>query len=87
MYCNILLTGCDTINFEINRTGHSKSSFIEEGTEGGGHRKVNKNEKGEGGSCHVCTFAFFKKNDEIFKMKCYSYSPVFPVDYNGSMKY
>ena len=61
VYCNILLTGCDVINFEINLRGHSKSSFIEEGTEGGGHWKVNKNKKGEGGSCHVCTFAFFKK--------------------------
>ena len=28
-----------------------------------------------------------KKNAEIFKMKFYSYSPVFPIDYNGSMKY
>ena len=27
-----------------------------------------------------------KKNAEIFKMKFYSYSPVFPIDYNGSMK-
>ena len=35
----------------------------------------------------MCTFAFFKKNTEIFKMKFYSYSPVFPIDYNGNMKY
>ena len=35
----------------------------------------------------MCTFAFVKKNAEIFKMKFYSYSPVFPIDYNGSMKY
>ena len=28
-----------------------------------------------------------KKNAEIFKMKLYSYSPVFPIDYNGSIKY
>ena len=36
----------------------------------------------------MCTFAFFKKNAEIFKMKfCSSYSPVFPIDYNSSMKY
>ena len=40
-----------------------------------------------GGSQHVCSFAFLKKNAEIFKMKFYSSSPVFPVDYNGSMKY
>ena len=30
---------------------------------------------------------FLKKNAEIFKMKFYSYSLVFPIDYNGSMKY
>ena len=35
----------------------------------------------------MCTFAFFKKNAEIFKMKFHSCSPVFPIDYNGSMKY
>ena len=29
---------------------------------------------------------FFKKNAEIFKIKFYSYSPVLPIDYNGSMK-
>ena len=28
---------------------------------------------------------FLKKNSEISKMKLYSYSPVFPIDYNGSM--
>ena len=28
-----------------------------------------------------------KKNAEIFKMKFYSYSPVFPIDYNDSIKY
>ena len=35
----------------------------------------------------MCTFAFLTKNAEIFKMKFCSYSPVFPIDYNGSMKY
>ena len=35
----------------------------------------------------MCVFAFFKKNAKIFKMKFYSYSPVFPIDYNGNMKY
>ena len=28
------------------------------------------------------TFAFFIKNAEIFKMKLYSYSPVFPIYHN-----
>ena len=36
--------------------------------------------------CALFTFAF-KKNAEILKMKFYSYSSVFPTDYNGSMKY
>ena len=53
---------------------------------GGGHLKENKNEEGKG--VLACVYVrFFKKNAEIFKMKCYSYSPVFPIDYNGSMKY
>ena len=33
----------------------------------------------------MCSLAFLKKNAEISKMKLYSYSPVFPIDYNGSM--
>ena len=37
--------------------------------------------------CTLFTFALKKKNAEIFLMKFYSYSPVFPTDYNGSMKY
>ena len=40
-----------------------------------------------GGSPSMCVRSLFKKNAEIFKMKFYSYSPVFPIDYNGSMKY
>ena len=35
----------------------------------------------------MCVRSLFKKNAEIFRMKFYSYSPVFPIDYNGSMKY
>ena len=53
---------------------------------GGGLWKANKSEQGEG--VLACVYVrFFKKNAEIFKMKFYSYSPVFPIDYNGSMKY
>ena len=44
--------------------GHSKSTFVEEG---GNHWKANSNEQEEGRSWHVCTFAFLKKNTEIFK--------------------
>ena len=35
---------------------------------------------------HMCKFGL-KKNAEIFKMKFCGYSPVFPIDYNGCMKY
>ena len=34
----------------------------------------------------MCTFAL-KKNAKIFKMKFYGYPPVFPIDYDSSMKY
>ena len=61
--------------------------FIE-GSGGGGHWKANKREQGEGeGVLEFVYVRFFKKNAEIFKMKFYSYSPVFAIDYNGSMKY
>ena len=66
--------------------GPSKSTFVEEGRVGG-HYKADKNKQGEGWSLHVCRFTFFEKNAEIFKMKFYSYSAVFPIDYNGSIKY
>ena len=42
---------------------------------------------GGGGGPSICTFAFLKKNAEIFQIKFYSYSPVLPIDYNFSMKY
>ena len=36
----------------------------------------------------ACVYVrFFRKNAEIFEVKFYSYSPVFPIDYNDSMKY
>ena len=65
--------------------GWSKSTLVEEGRE----RSLKSKQKRTGGrgvlkSVYV---RFFKKNAEIFKMKFYSYSPVFPIDYNGSMKY
>ena len=48
---------------------------------------MNKNYQGEG--CpSMCVHSLFKKKiADVFKMKFYSYSPVFPIDYNGSMKY
>ena len=41
----------------------------------------------EQGGLAIMYVRFFKKNAEIFKMKLYNYSPVFPIDYNGSVKY
>ena len=35
----------------------------------------------------MCVRSLLKKNAEIFKISFYSYYPVFPIDYNGSMKY
>ena len=50
------------------------------------HWQANKNEQGEG--VLACVYVrFLKKYAEIFKTKFYSYSPVFPVDYNSNMKY
>ena len=52
------------------------------------HWKANKNEQGEGvTACVYLCFFQKKKNAEIFKMKFYSCSPVFPIDYNDSIKY
>ena len=55
----------------------------------GGRGSLKSEQKRKGGWSNL-TFVyvrFFKKNAEIFKMKFYSYSSVFPIDYNGSMKY
>ena len=82
--------------------GHSKSTFVEEKRGGEGLGVIEKRTKtnrgslkskqkrtgGEGGGGpSMCVPSLFLKNTEIFKMKFYRYSPVFPVDYNGSMKY
>ena len=40
-----------------------------------------------GGGPSMCVCFLLLKNAEIFKMRFYIYSPVFPIDYNGSMKY
>ena len=42
---------------------------------------------GGGGGPSMYVHSPLKKNAEIFKMKFYNYSSVFPIDYNGSMKY
>ena len=51
----------------------------------GGGRVIEKQTKTNSGRWGPSMFA--KKNAEIFKMKFYSYFPVFSIDYNGSMKY
>ena len=53
--------------------------------EGGGLKSKQKQTGGDGDL--ACVYAFFKKSTVIFKRKFYSHSPVFPIDYNGSMKY
>ena len=47
---------------------------------------MKKQTKTGGGGPSMCVRPLLKKNAEIFKMKCYSFSPAFPIDYNGSMK-
>ena len=64
--------------------------FVEEGNgeEGGGVVIENLTKTNRGRGILACVYVcFFKKNAGIFKMKFYSYSPVFPIDYNGCMKY
>ena len=54
----------------------------------GGSLKSEEKRRGRGGDPSMCVRLLLKKNNaEIFKMKFYTYSPVFPIDYNGSMKY
>ena len=65
--------------------GHSKITFVE--GRGRGSLKSKQKRTGEGGRLSICLRSLFKQNAEIFKMKFYSYSPVFHIDYNGNMKY
>ena len=63
--------------------GHSKSTFVEE--ERGASLKSKQGE--EWGGPSMCVLSLFKKNAEIFEVKFNSYSPVIPINYNGSLKY
>ena len=65
--------------------GHSKSTFIEGSVEGV-IEKLPKTNRGRILLAFVYV-RFFKKNAKVLKRNFYSYSPVFPIDYNGSMKY
>ena len=51
-----------------------------------GSFKSESKQRGGGGVLALVYVRLFKKNSKIFKMKFYSYSPVVPIDYNGSMK-
>ena len=82
----LVVTNIATDLWKWGIRGHSKSKFVEVREEGG-HWKANKNEQGEGGPSIFVRLLFLKKNADIFKMKFYSYSPVFTIHYNGSMKY
>ena len=84
---SLLKTGESTKNLDnfITIRGHSKSKFVEKGG-GGVIEKQTKPNRGTG--VLACVYVrFLKKNAEIFKMKFYSYSSAFPIDYNGSVKY
>ena len=50
--------------------------------------KSEQKRTGGGGGPRMCIITLFSKREaEIFKVKFYGYSPVAPIDYNGSMKY
>ena len=52
------------------------------------HLKWEQKQTEREGEVLACVYVhFFNKNAEIFKMKFDSSSPVFHIDYNGSMKY
>ena len=87
---------CDIFNFSDVRSGcllHKTNLGVIQKVlslrrEGGGEVNEKRSKTNKGGSQHVCTFALFKKkNAVIFNMKFYSYSPVFPIDYNSSIKH
>ena len=51
-----------------------------------GSLKIKQKQTGGGAVLECVYVCFLKTNAEIFKMKFYSYSPVFSIDYNDSMK-
>ena len=68
-----------------SQRGHSKSTFVEE-RRGVVIESEQKRTRRGGGSSVCVRSLFFKKNAEI-KIKFSNYSPVFPINYNGRMKY
>ena len=66
--------------------GHSKNTFIKEEKEKGS-LKIEQKQKGGGGVLACAYIHFFKKHTEIFKMKFYNYSAVFPIVCNSNIQY
>ena len=54
---------------------------------GGGSLRSKQKRTGGGGGPSMSVRSLFLKKKGDFKMKFYSYSPVFPIDYNRRMKY
>ena len=74
--------------FRGNRSLGSFKKYVRwGGGRGGGVIEKWKKTNRARGSPSMCVRSLFKKNVGIFEMKFYSFSPAFPVDYNGSMKY
>ena len=91
---------CDIFNFSGVRSGcllHKtnlgviqKVLSLRRKGGGGVNERRSKTNKGGGvpGGPSMCVRSLFlKKNAVIFKMKFYSYSPVFRIDYNSSIKH
>ena len=65
----------------------SLKKYLRWGEGGRGSLKIEQKRTGGGGVLAFVYVRFFKKNADILQTKFYSYSPVFPIDYNFSMKY
>ena len=65
--------------------GHSKVRSLRRG---GGEVIEKRTKTNRARGVLSCVYVRFlkKKNAEIFKMKFYSSSPVFPIDYNSSLE-
>ena len=72
-----------TLSLKNILRGHSKSRFVEE--VGRGSLKSEQKRTGGGGPS-MCVRSLLKKKCRDFQNEVW-YSPVFPIDYNGSMKY
>ena len=76
VYCNAHFQYSHCKITGLNR-GHSKSTFVKE--ERGGSLSSEQKRTGGVGVLPCVYVRFYKKNALIFKIKFYSYSPVFPL--------